>query len=554
MTSGRPDVGRGVAPPDARSVAALASPLGFRGLALKAAIDDAEARADHVAAAERWLELGDALVTIERPDRAILAWESGVAAAERARSSARRALSSLAWRLGQVCEGQAASAPPAEAHRLLSLADGWYERASDAFAADEDVADEAIARMALARVRYHHAGGGLARASAREAARLAKATGDDALYAEAMELAAAIALDVGDFDEVAAAAREAVRHYRKAHDPQGEVRATLSLSEALLESEQVAPAVSALTQIEAQLDAIEDPETRGRGLALMARFHLAIGQIQEATAPLEKAQAYFVEAGARLRAARLMLAVGRAVERRTRDPAAALPIYRNAWEHAKNERDRFRLAPIVFTLARVLHQTGDTIQADLLIEQALAWTQEGGDLEGLVHCVELGVRIAVKLGQGTLALDRMLLLARTRGRLGDAAGELRTLLLALDAGLKVPDLDPTALAEEFMEAVRKTGLTVLGVDEAQAVAKRLADAKRPELAIELVVIDGQTLEGAGQPQRAARAFATASSYALRAGLDHDALALLERALAIAEPLLMPEVEQWRAERQMLLER
>ncbi|MCC6622144.1 MAG: hypothetical protein IT385_12850 [Deltaproteobacteria bacterium] len=543
----------GPGPAGLGSVAALASALGVRGLALKAAIDDAEARGDHAAGAERWLELGDALAAMERADRAVVAWERGVAQAELARAAGRRSLSSLAWRLGQVFEAQAAYAPAGESPRLLGLADGWYERAADAFAADGDAADEATARMALARVRYHHQGGGLARGSAREAARLAKASDDDLLYAEAMELSATIAFDVGDFEEMASAAREAARHYRKAHDGQGEVRATIALAEALVETEQVAAAVSALAPIEAQLESVEHPETRGRGLALMTRFHMAVGQIDDATKALERAQAYFVEAGARLRAARLLMAVGRTIEQRVREPGAALGVYRQAWEHVKHERDRFRLAPIVYSLARVLHQTGDAIQADGLIEQAIAWTQEAADVEGLAHCVELGVRIAVKLGQGQIALDRMILLARTRARLGDSGGELRTLLLALDAALKVPGLDPTALAEEFMEAVRRTGLAFLGPDEAQAVARRLADAERPAVAAELALIDGQIQESAGKLQKAARAFATASRYALGAGERDDALTHLERAIALGEPLLLPELEDWRADRQLLVE-
>ncbi|MFO0750024.1 MAG: hypothetical protein U1F43_30795 [Myxococcota bacterium] len=533
--------------------AQLLAPLGFRAMQLVVGIEEAEAAGDARQQAALWLDGGDALVNNGRVDAAVEAWERGVAAAVGAdggragagpRGSVRRVLSSLYWRLGQVAESQ----------RALEAAESRYERAAELFHGEGDAADEAVARMAIARVRFHHTGAGLARPEAREAVRLASLAADPALSGEANELTSAIAFDLGDFEDARIAAREAIRYYREARDSQGEVRASIALSEVLLEAGALLQAVNALEPVEPLLEGVDSNETRGRGMALLARFQLEAGNIEAATAPMKSAQELFLAAGANLRIARFLLAVGRTLEKRSGgDPRAGIDVYKTAFEIVRREGDRLRLAPIAYAYARALHATRDNIRADEVIDLALKLTQEAGDLEGQAYCTELGVRIAVSLAQGPMALERMILLARTRARLGDHQGELRTLLGALEATLRVPDLDPVPLAEEFMECVRRTGTEHLGPSEAMEVAKRLVSANRPAFAAELAGIEGMKEEQAGHRSAAARTFAQAAFWALAAGQAADGLAFYERALALGEPLLLPETEMWRVERQILLD-
>ena len=58
---------------DPHAIGPLVVPLGMRGLALKSALDAAEAADDARRQAELWLDIGDALVAIERSDRAVIA-------------------------------------------------------------------------------------------------------------------------------------------------------------------------------------------------------------------------------------------------------------------------------------------------------------------------------------------------------------------------------------------------------------------------------------------------------------------------------------------------
>ena len=525
------------------TVAKTLAPLGWRAMPLREAIEQAEVNEDWPAALHGWTDAGDSLANAGRTDNAAEAWRRGVAAADKIGNAARRQASSLYWRLGQI----------AEATRALSEAEDWYERAADAFHQDDAIADEAVARMAQARVRFHHHGAGLAASSAREAVLASKVADDRLLLAEALELSSEIAFDLGEFEEAQSRAREAAHMHRAAHDVAGEVRATITLAEAMLDAGLVVQSVQVLEPLIPHLESVESPETRGRGLALMARFQLEIGKLEESTELLRKAQEYLIAAGADLRRARLLVAVAQRMERQAQTPAPALELYRSAWEIARHTGDRFRIAPIGFTYARALYESGDSIAADALIEMVLTLTREANDIQGLAHATELGVRIAVKLGQGPLALERLLLLARTRARLGDVRGELRTLIAALEATLRVPGLDPIPLAEEFMEAVRRTGTEHLGPSEAMAIAKRLADAKRPALAAELAAIQAMHAENASQGSMAARQFAQAAFWALAADNAADGLAFYERALALGEPLQLPEVGAWQTERNFLIE-
>lgn len=533
----------GEADPTKLAVGKVLAPLGWRAMELKEAIEQAEASEDWPAALHWWTDAGDSLANAGRAEQAAEAWRRGVAAAERVGNAARRQVSSLYWRLGQV----------AEATRALTDAEGWYERAADAFHSDQATADEAVARMALARVRFHQQGGGLAASSAREAVLAAKAAGDQALMAEALELSSEIAFDLGEFEDAQSRAREAAHLHRELHDAQGEVRATITLAEAMLEGGLVIQAVNVLEPLVPLLESVESPETRGRGLALLARFQMETGKLDESTELLTKAQEYLANAGASLRRARLLVAFAQRMERQVNTPVPALELYKTAWDVARHTGDRFRIAPIGYAYARAMFEIGDSIGCDTLLQTVLTMTREANDLQGLVHATELGVRVAVKLGQGPMALDRLLSLARTRARLGDVRGELRTLLAALEAAIRVPDLDPVPLAEEFMECVRRTGTEHLGPGEAMAIAKRLYDADRPALASELAMIQALQSEHANQLSVAARTFAQAAFWALVAGKNDDGLALYERALALGEPLALAEVGNWVSERNLLLE-
>lgn len=522
----------------------LLLPLGLRAAGYELAIAEAEARGDGRALAEAWLAAGDALATIGRPERAVSVWEEAVGAA--LTGANRRVVPSIYWRLGQVTEGLG----------RLEAAVGWYERAADVFHREGEGADEAIARMALGRARFFLLGAGDARASAREAVAAAREAGDDGLLAESLGFSGEISLELGEVEEAVATLREAVRVNRRAARQEGEIAACVALAEALVAGGEMLQAIRTLEAVETRIEAAEDVETRGRGLGLLAVFQLEAGHLEEGTAALIKAREVLHAAGADLRHARLLVSCARRMEKLA-GPRGALSAYAEAWLLAQHAREKFRLAPIAYALAACLFEVGEFVRADDVVGQALTLTNEACDLEGLAHCTELGVRIAVRLGAGKLALDRLLMLARARGRNGDHRGELRTLIGALSAASTVSEIDSGALAEEVVETLRRSGAEMLGSGEALLLADQLDGMRRVALARDVVALDGQFELNAGRPAEAARRFARAAQLALRVDDPEalaDATALFDRALAIGEARGLSEVQQWRADRTLVLER
>jgi len=532
-----------VAPGGPLPDAALIAPLGLRAPGYLFALQQPAAAA-RIAA---WVEVGDALGAIGRWDRARTAWERGVALAE-SKWELRSLAPTFHWRLGQLCEG------------LREMADAahWYERAADAFRKEQALGDEAMARMALARVVYHARGGGEARQHSRDAVLAAREAGDEAragLLGEALEMAGEVALDLGQVDEAIASLRDAVKHHERSRLAEGavdvrssdEVRATVALAEALLDSGQVLQAVTTFESVEGLVETHESAQTRGRGMGLLGVILLELGQIAEAAEPLKKAHEALEAAGALMKRARLFVATAQRIEKRV-GPEEARPNYEKAWVLAQAAGDELRLAPIGYALARCFVQVGDWVRADDVISRVLTLVQNAADLEGLARCSELAVRIALKLAQGKLALDRLLLQARTRGRLGDKVGELRSLRTALAATLAVPGLDPEVVTSEFMESLRQTGTAALGPTEALEMAQLLAKGEYWQYASEIAQMEAERHVGEGRRSEAARTFAKAAAWALVAHQRWAAVDLWDRAVDLGQEVGLPEVEPWIVER------
>lgn len=525
------------------SDAALVAPLGLRAPGFIHALNHAEP----AARIPVWLDIGDALLAAGRWDRAVLAWERGLALAE-ATTATRAQASSFYWRLGQTAEGTG------------QLADAlrWYDLAAEAFRRDQSAADEAVARMAMTRIAFHASGAGEARQHARDAVLCARAVGGE-LLGEALELSGEVALDLGAGDEAIAALRDAARQFAMVRLEAGgagassnEVRATLALAEALLEAGQLLPAVTAFESIEAYTEAHESLETRGRAAALRGLVNLELGRVAEAAEPLKEAHEWLDAAGAVLRRARLFAATARRIDARA-GSAEARPHYEKAWALAKVSNDQLRIAPIGYALAKCYAIAGDHVRADEAIGQVIDHVRQIGDLEGLAHAAELGVRIAVRLAQGKLALDRLVLLARTRGQLGDRAAEVRTLRNALEASLAVPDAETPPIALEFMESLRQSGVRTLGPGEAMFIAERLAKGDLPAHAAEIASMEAERELADGRHGEAAKVFALAAGWALRAGDRWGAVDAWDRALSIAQDIGMREVDAWIVERTLAAE-
>lgn len=526
--------------------AALIAPLGMRSPKF---LFDLQ-RGTGLVRAQTWLEVGEALIQVGRYDRSKVAWERGLVAIETA-PEARPLAATFYWRLGQLGEGT----------QELTDAAYWYERAADAFRREGASADEATARMALGRVAFNASGGGEARQHVRDAVAAAREAGPEgaALLGEALEMAGEVAIDLGHHDEAIAALRDAIRQHQLARRANGggqpateEVRAGVVLAEALLDAGQVVAAVAAYEAIEPFIEAHESLETRGRGLALLALLNLELGRFEEATEPVKKALECLDLAGAVLRQARLHLGIAQRIERRA-GPADARLHYERAWALAKGSRDRLRLAPIGYALSRLYAALGEWVLADLAIEEVLPIVQSAGDLEGLVRCTELAVKIATKLAQGQLALDRLMLLARTRGRLGDRFGELRGLRVALAATIAVPGLDPGRVTGEFMETLRQTGTAALGPGEAIETAESLAKKHLPRFSAEIALMEAERFVADGRIQDGARMFARSAAWSIAAKDRWAAVENWDRAIDLGESVGMAEVKQWTVERTIAAE-
>ncbi len=372
-------------------------------------------------------------------------------------------------------------------------------------------------------------------------------------------MAGEVALDLGHHDEAIAALRDAIRQYQLARRAYGggqpateEVRAGVVLAEVLLDAGQVVAAVTAYEAIEPFIEAHESLETRGRGLALLGLLNLELGRIEESTEPISKAFECLEGAGAVLRQARLHLGIAQRIEQRA-GAAEARPHYEKAWKLAKNSPDRLRLAPIGYALSRLYATLGDWVLADLTIEEVLPIVQHAGDLEGLVRCTELAVKIATKLAQGQLALERLLLLARTRGRLGDRFGELRGLRIALAATIAVPGLDPERVTGEFMESLRQNGTAALGPGEALETAESLAKKQLPRYSAEIAAMEAERHVAEGRIQDGARTFVKAAGWCLTAKDRWAAVEYWDRAIDLGSSVGMFEVENWSVERTIAAE-
>lgn len=527
---------------------ALLAPLGLRGPTYLHALE----RSDDAGKVAIWLEVGDALGTLGRWDRARAAWERGRAIAEQ-RQALRGQAASLYWRLGTLSEGM----------RELAEALAFYERAAEVFAREGAHADEARARMAMARVCFHDRGAGEAWGHARAAvlcARAAEHADGPTLLGEALELAGDIALDLGHCDEAAASFRDALRQHERARVATGagsgissaEVRAAVALAEALLEDGQALAAVRVYESIQGLVEAHESLETRGRGKAIIGLIHFDLDRLEESLEDLKAAHEWLEAAGTPLRRARLLVATAKRLEKRA-GKLEARSLYEEAWNLAKRSGDEIRMAPIGYALARLYLEQGELVLADDVITRSLRAVQSAGDLEGLARCTELGVRVAVRLAQGKLALERLLLLARTRVRLGDRAGALRTLRVALEATLAVPDTETAPIAAEFMELLRETGPAAFGPTETWETAESLAKAGLAELASEIGALEGERHLAQGRPSEAARAFAQAAFWSAQAKDRWTAIDLWDRALDIGRELGLPDVEKWTADRTWALE-
>lgn len=517
--------------------AGLLAALGPRGARLGYQLEVAQHEGDDGAAARILTDAGDALALEGDGRAAVAAFEEAVTHADRAGQS--RQLGDLYWRLGQVNEGLRR---PVGAAR-------WYERAAGVFASEGDVPDQVMALQASARCRIMTEGPSEALRLLQDAIDLARSQEDDALLAAAMEQAAEAAAALSYVTDALAKYREALRLFARSSDDIGRVRCTIGVAECELELGDHVRAINTLAPVETELELGLDDATAGRGLALTARFYLEAGERERALEEFKRALDLLARGGATARRADLMLAFGRSIEK-TDGPQQAGALLQAALEDYERLGDRSRIGPAAYSLARCYFDAGDTIRADEAIDKALEVSQRLGDMEGLELCTELAVRIAVTMGQGKLALDRLRLAARIKGELGDFAGEVRYLLRALDATLAIPDLDAVVLADEFIEALRRSGTRFLVADELEEISDKLEAAQRPDYGREIMVLLAQAELEAGRPSGAATAFARAAGFAVRADEREEAGALWDQAIAIGVRIGMSEVGNWRIDREM----
>lgn len=530
-----------------RTVGAILAPLGLRGPLYLHALE--RAAGDPKRLGELWLEIGDALIAQQRVDKARFAWLAGLGVVEG--SPSRSQASTFYWRLAQV----------AEAVRELGDAISWYDKAADAFAREGALADEAVARMSVARVTLHLHGAGLARQVAREAVGVARESGDPVLMARALELAGEVAFELGALDEALPALKDALRLFEDHQEESHRVQCAVTLADALLETGQPLAALAALEVALPRLESHESLEVRGRGMGLLGLVNLDVGDYKGATDPLEKAHEWLDAANAPLRRARLLVATARRIHTKV-GAAEAKTLYEQAWRLAQGAAagDRFRLAPIAYALARCQHDLGDYVRADETIGLAIDLVQEAGDLEGLSRCVELGVRIAARLQAGKIALERLIILARTQARLGFVSRALNTLRNALEATMNLPDGDVPMVAAEYMDLARTNGVSSLGPTGAVEMAELLAKAELLPFAAELAALDADRQLGNGRLEDAARTFAVAANWlaihyhrARDGQARAEAVSLWDRGLELGERVGLPDVDGWRTERTNIAE-
>lgn len=515
----------------------ILAPLGPRGARLAYDIEVASQEGRDADAVRLLTEAGDALVHAQEGGRALQVYDHAYDVIVD-NPEARRLAGDVAWRVAQVHD---------TAGRALDAA-AWYQHAEGHFGADGAKADQVVALQAAARCRAPREGAGVALRLLGDAIDIARELDDPALLGGVMEQAAETSASLTLADEAAAQFREARALYARAGDTVGLVRATIGQAECELDLGDHVRAIETLAPVEEDLEIGLDAETSGRGLGLVARFYLQAGELEEASAQFVAAIEKLTEAGAEVRRAELMLAFGRFLLK-TQSPGEVLPLLVAGLTIYQRLGDRQRMAPAAYSVAKAYFEGSQLVLADEAIEIALGICQELGDVEGLDVCTRLGVRIAIGMSQGKLALERLKVAARVRAQLGDYAGELRYLFQALEATFHSPDLDSMSMADELIEALRRTGPGPLDPEEVPIIAQRFVKAGRPSHAQEAMAIQASAEVDAGRLDDAARSFAKAAEYAVQADSPEDTGALYDQAIAIAEREGLPELEDWRLNRE-----
>ncbi len=517
------------------------SPLGARGAQWSYELETATDEGRNTDRMKLLTAAGDALAANGELRRARTCFDQALTVAVETRS--RRVEGDVAWRLAQI-ETALGRADQAIAN---------YERAARCFERDGDREDHCVALLAGARLKLRARGAGDALRELREAVEIARTLSEPEHLAASMEALAEAYGWLGRWDSAEASYGEAARRFRAAGSLEGTLRSTVGLAEAQLELDRHVEAIKTLAPLEESLEVLESDETKGRGLGLLAVFYLKAGQESEAKDNFERALEAFNEANATSRAATLMERFAREL-RRTGEPQLAAQLYGNAVTIYSDLGELTKLGPVTYRLAESHFANGDSIRADEAIEQALSVCQRLSDVEGLEVSTALALRIAIALGQGELALRRILLAARVKGELGDQQGELRYLLNALELALNVgDDLDAVGVAEALVASLRSTGPSLLGPDELSRLAEQLEAAERPAYAGEVLVMVAQGDLGNGKPAAAAAAMSEAAGYYIRADDPAAALDLWEQAIAIGEVHGLADTEHWVLERNALAE-
>ncbi len=513
-----------------RALELLAAP-GGRSARLAAQLTAGEGRAeDWLEACEALVGLGDLEVVLDVLD----------AAREVARHGGDRALrASIAWRLGQV----------SEALGRFADAGAHYESAAELFRLEGEPAEEAVALLRLSAVRLRAVGAGDALAPAAEAIAAARQADDDGLLAEGLVQLGELYGELGEHEAAIVRHAEVVRMAGRAGGGLEAIgaRAAIGLAEARLALGDLQGAIAAGQLAGPWLELSDDAGVRARSIALLGLLQLTTaaetGDAAEADAEAtaRAARVAFLEAGDGFGLARFLMRAGQ-LAKRLHGPERAFPFFADAWEIARFTVDRVRSAPIAYALARCHADLERWVLADLAIEEALELVEASGDLEGLQICTELGVLAAISLDVPSLAIRRLLSLARARGRAGDARAETRGLVAALELAVSSGHEDPRGIASELMDAVRTTGGTHLGPGEFDELAGYLDKYGYFDLVLELLAMRAHQSMADDRLHDGARYFARAAKAAWRVPDRAAAEALLERVHAIATELGMEEVE------------
>jgi tetratricopeptide (TPR) repeat protein len=232
---------------------------------------------------------------------------------------------------------------------------------------------------------------------------------------------------------------------------------------------------------------------------------------------------------------------------------AAIELFESSQVFAKTAGRDILLSQSILCHARILFRAGRHPECDDLVPQALEASRRADDLQGIDRVLALGCDVAVALGQPNLLLQRSLERSRVAQERGEGELSRKLVRQALTTALRTGSTQSLEIGRQLASLSSPDGAFDPGAVEIGEVIDDITAVGLAEDARDLALAWARYRFGSGWKREAA--ILLLKSAALTRQMDDPALAMEmhDEAVAIAEMYGLEELEQWRTQREKLIE-